>query len=116
MAVVQSPKDSLEHPDAEKNPEIQKKADSESADSKEVKEEYPGSIQLFFITIAVIFSIFLSALDQVSVQRPLKKSQLEIGNLTYICKNRLSLVLPFPKSQTSFTMSTRCHGLDLLTS
>lgn len=69
MTVVQSPKQSLEHPNVEKATEIQKTTDTESADSKTVEEEYPASIQLVFITIAVIFSIFLAALDQVSVLR-----------------------------------------------
>ena len=30
-----------------------------------VEEVYPASIQLFFIIVAVVFSIFLAALDQV---------------------------------------------------
>jgi hypothetical protein len=69
MVAVQSPKQSLEHPNLEKDTEIQKTADTESADSNTVEEEYPSSIQLLFISIAVIFSIFLAALDQVSVSR-----------------------------------------------
>lgn len=71
MAVDQSPKQSLEHPNAEKAAEIDKKADTElSSDPKTVEEEYPGTIQLVFITVAVVFSIFLAALDQVSVFKP----------------------------------------------
>lgn len=69
MTVDQIPKESLEHPSFEKATEIKKKADTESSDSKTLEEEYPASIQLVFITIAVIFSIFLAALDQVSVLR-----------------------------------------------
>jgi hypothetical protein len=69
MAAVQSPKQSLEHPNLEKDTEIQNTTDTESADSSTLEEEYPSPIQLVFISIAVIFSIFLAALDQVSVLR-----------------------------------------------
>jgi hypothetical protein len=66
----------LEDPSIEKATEVQKTADTESADSNTVEEEYPASIQLVFITTAIIFSIFLASLDQVRAQRPQKQKAI----------------------------------------
>lgn len=68
MTVVQSPRQSLDNPDVDNVRDV-KDAETKETDSTvsiSNDEEYPQAIQLFFITIAVMFSIFLCALDQVS--------------------------------------------------
>lgn len=75
MTTTQSPRQSLDNPDAEKATEatdtetITKETDSAETATEDV--EYPSAFPLALITMAVMFSVFLSALDQVSL--PFKK-------------------------------------------
>lgn len=71
MTVPQSPRQSLDNPDVEKPNEttdtetITKETDS--IDTATENAEYPSAFHLALITMAVMCSVFLSALDQVSV-------------------------------------------------
>lgn len=75
MTATQSPRQSLDNPDVEKVTEttdtetITKETDSTETATEDV--EYPGAFPLALITMAVMFSVFLTALDQVSL--PFKK-------------------------------------------
>lgn len=69
MTATHFPRQSLDNPDVEKTTET---ADTETA-TKETEStetatenaEYPSAFSLALITMAVMFSVFLSALDQV---------------------------------------------------
>ncbi|KAI7974687.1 hypothetical protein EIK77_003835 [Talaromyces pinophilus] len=71
MTTTQSPRQSLDNPDVEKATEgtdtetITKETDSTETDTEDA--EYPSAFPLALITMAVMFSVFLSALDQVSL-------------------------------------------------
>ena len=74
--------------------------------------KYPSAIPLAFITMAIMCSVFLSALDQVR-SSPTKRQRLDIraATLTNCATYRRSLVQPFPKSPMNSTTSARYHGL-----
>lgn len=70
MTAAQSPRQSLDNPDMEKAAETTDTdtitKETESTESATKNEDYPSALPLAFITMAVMFSVFLSALDQVS--------------------------------------------------
>jgi hypothetical protein len=59
----------LDNPDVEKAAETTDTdtitKETESTESATKNEDYPSALPLAFITMAVMFSVFLSALDQV---------------------------------------------------
>jgi hypothetical protein len=71
MTATQSVRQSLENSDVEKATEaadtetITKETDSTETAAENV--EYPSAFPLALITMAVMFSVFLTALDQVSL-------------------------------------------------
>ncbi|KAH8703810.1 putative efflux pump antibiotic resistance protein [Talaromyces proteolyticus] len=102
MTAVQSPKQSLENPDVENTTAIEEPKETESAHSKIVEEEYPGTIQLVFITVAVIFSIFLSALDQTIVGTAIPKITDEFHNVDKVSWFGSAYFMTFGGFQTSW--------------
>jgi hypothetical protein len=66
---AESPRQSLDNPDVEKAAETTDTdtitKETESTESATKNEDYPSALPLAFITMAVMFSVFLSALDQV---------------------------------------------------
>jgi hypothetical protein len=74
MTAAQSPRKSLDNPDVERATEttdtetITKETEStETTETAAENVEYPSAFPLALITMAVMFSVFLTALDQVSL-------------------------------------------------
>lgn len=74
MTATQSPRQSLDNRDVDKATEtadsetMTKETDSkESTDTATENVEYPSAFPLALITMAVMFSVFLTALDQVKL-------------------------------------------------
>lgn len=90
MTTAQSPRQSLDSPDVEKATEatdtetITKETGStESTETATENVEYPSAFPLALITMAVMFSVFLTALDQVSLFSRRHQSHTNTANLDH---------------------------------
>ncbi|KUL92144.1 hypothetical protein ZTR_02273 [Talaromyces verruculosus] len=106
MTTTQSPRQSLDNPDVEKATEatdtetITKETDSAETATEDV--EYPSAFPLALITMAVMFSVFLSALDQTIVGTAIPKITDEFHNVSQVSWFGSAYFMTFGGFQTSW--------------
>ncbi|EED17904.1 efflux pump antibiotic resistance protein, putative [Talaromyces stipitatus ATCC 10500] len=110
MTTAISPRQSVINPDVERVVEVtdpdyitkETETETESSGYDSKTEEYPSALPLAFITMAVMFSVFLSALDQTIVGTAIPKITDEFHSVSQVSWFGSAYFMTFGGFQTSW--------------